>query len=129
MAEVRKNHQWEMESRAVCLVEIDKLKRELAAVTAERDALLAGKWAGPWERVGARPDGKQPMGWVRLDSGGRHVCDVYRVGGDWRWQSRDIYWSRCGDRIGGQAQADAALVAAGWYLAPGRPAMATRAES
>lgn len=73
---------------------IATLERELAAVTAERDALLAGKWAGPWDSL-------THFAWVRRDSRGSAVTPV-RLTHE-------------------RAACDAALAKKGWYLAPTPP--------
>lgn len=99
---------------------IATLERELAAVTAERDALLAGRWAGPWQWVEGvfcqrlRPGDKD---------GDPHIAEVVLRGHEFWWRVGFTAGCRGSDGTieAAKADADAALVRAGWYLAPTPP--------
>lgn len=91
--------------------ERDQLRAELERVKAERDALKAGKWAGPWVEV-------SPDYWMRQDTGQGEVCAAFRS--SWRVVALghlDTVRGTAKDTEANRAAADAALRAAGWWLA------------
>ncbi len=93
----------------------ERVERELDAVSAERDALLAGKWAGPWK------PGRDPADYVRRspqDDVAHSTVTLTRDG--WYWNAgTEMDW--CASPAVAMAAADAHLLAAGWYLAPTPP--------
>ena len=99
---------------------IEKLTSELSEVARERDALLAGKWAGKWEPVTDRPwsdhawERHHPHGTVVL------VCND----GVWRLMKRGVYvdfrtLAKEPNADAAKAAADAYLIANGWWLEGG----------
>lgn len=90
---------------------IATLERQLAEVTRERDALMAGKWAGPWESS----FGGQ---WVRFGVNPRGtIAEVY-PNDHGAWFCTLALQDHAVDIEAARAAADADLVRAGWYLAP-----------
>ena len=84
------------------------------AVTAERDALLAGRWAGPWESLEGTADGA----WARFSPTSVLVGLAF-VPGKWSL-GRDIA-QQAPSLAEAKTAADAALAKQGWYLAPTPP--------
>ena len=79
-------------------------------------ALFTGKWAGPWV-----PDPEPAVvGWcsigVRLDRHARVLAYAGHLGTEPMFGIREQPWIELGDQDGGQAEADATLLAAGWVL-------------
>lgn len=93
------------------------LRARLAEVERENAALKSGKWAGPWEPC--------HLGWRRKCREG-FGCIAYQLSdGAYRARVGDTHYGAAqvdhkGDtREAAMAAADAALVAAGWYLVGG----------
>jgi hypothetical protein len=88
---------------------------EIAALRAERDALKAGKWAGPWNSQGRR---SAISGAVRCIPGGTEAAEVYPVyGGGWSWYAPGSSGQGEPSEEAARAAADVASRAAGWWLA------------
>lgn len=97
--------------KVAMFMERDEALSQLAEVTRERDALKAGKWAGPWEAM------PPTLRWARFGVVGVKAEAGPGDSGWWHWtdsgsQDRDESLDAA------KAAADAHLLAAGWYLAP-----------
>lgn len=106
------------DQRDAAQAQVASLRAELARVKKERDALKAGKWAGPWEwRSGWSPNDHAAR---RSASGGAVVLAYHNgvFGGSFvHGESCSCARTRGSSIDEAKKAADAALIAAGWYLA------------
>lgn len=101
-------------------LEATRAEEALREVTRERDALLAGKWAGKWEPVTDRP--WSDHAWVRHHPHGAVVLVCNN--GVWRLMKRGVYvdfkaLAKEPNADDAKAAADAHLIANGWWLEGG----------
>ena len=97
-----------------CVDSENAIAARLAAVTAERDALKASRWAGPWKRGDSAR-----QGYSRESIYGDVAATAWRdTMGQFFWRSGSVDATGEAVSIGAaKAAADAALLAAGWWLA------------
>lgn len=93
--------------------EVSKHAATIASLTAERDALRQGKWAGPWafDEFGEYLQRMRPGSDV-------HVAEAALRGSGVMWRIGFSAGEQADSWESAKAAADAALRAAGWWLAP-----------
>ena len=78
-------------------------------VAAERDALKANRWSCGWSKY-------SDWCWIRRDHLGVDICEIRQSERDGRWRWRRTEPASYATADEAKAAADAALLAAGWWL-------------